>query len=301
VSNLALYSLSVLIWGSTWLAIKFQLGTVAPAVSVAWRFALAGAIMLAFSRWKRRSLRFGAGTHVWLALHGLLMFGINYVLVYRAEQSLPSGLVAVVFSLITFCNIAFLRLFFAVPVKKGNLAGAAVGFVGLAVLFGPDLAGFSMSAEHRLAVICCLVSPVVASLGNMTATYNHRRQLPIIQSSAWAMLYGALSIAAYAVICGERFTFDASTAYIVSLLYLALFGSVVAFVAYLTLLGRIGADRASYTSIAIPVVAMLLSTMFEHFRWDGWLLFGMVLCLAGNVLALGGWISRTPKASAAAR
>jgi drug/metabolite transporter (DMT)-like permease len=296
MGDLALYGLIVLIWGSTWLAIKFQLGSVAPAVSVTWRFCLAGAVMLALSRWKGLSLRLGARTHAWLALHGLLMFGINYVLIYRAEQSLPSGLVAVAFSLMTFCNILFLRLFFAVPVAMSNLAGAAVGVAGLVLLFWPDLAGFQVSPERRLAVIYCFASPLVASLGNMTATRNHRLRLPVIQTSAWGMWYGTVFIAAYALVDGERFTIDLSPGYMASLIYLALFGTVVAFLAYLTLLGRIGADRAGYTSVTIPVVAMLLSTLFEHLRWDAWLLVGMAMCLAGNVLAL-----RRPSMPAAAR
>jgi drug/metabolite transporter (DMT)-like permease len=286
MSDLALYACSVLIWGSTWLAIKFQLGVVPPAVSVAFRFAVAALILLAYSACKRLPLRFDARTHGWLALQGLLLFGINYVLVYLSEQSLTSGLVAVIFSLVAFCNIMGLRLFFSVPVKRSALAGSALGIVGVALVFWPELSHFSVSPERRLGVAFALVATAVASLGNMTATRNHRFQLPVIQANAWAMMYGAIFVAIYAVLAGQQFVFDRSAAYVASLLYLALFGSVIAFVAYLTLLGRIGADRAGYTAVAIPVVALVLSTLFEDLHWDAAMLCGLGLCLAGNVLVL---------------
>jgi drug/metabolite transporter (DMT)-like permease len=286
MSDLALYALSVVIWGSTWLAIKFQLGVVPPAVSVAWRFAAAALILLGYARVRRLPLRFDARTHLWLALHGLLLFCVNYVLVYLSEQSLTSGLVALIFSLVTFCNIVGMRLFFSVPVKRAALAGSFVGVIGVALVFWPELAHFSMSPARHLAVIFALASAVVASLGNMTATRNHRYQLPVIQANAWAMLYGAIFVSIYAMLDGQPFVFDRSLPYVVSLLYLALFGSVIAFVAYLTLLGRIGADRAGYTGVAIPIVALALSTLFEDLRWDATMIGGIALCIAGNVLVL---------------
>jgi len=286
MSDLALYALSVLIWGSTWLAIKFQLGAVPPAVSVAWRFAVAALMLMAYARIKRLSLRFDGRTHLWLVLQGLLLFGINYVLVYVSEQSLASGLVALIFSLVTFCNILGLRVFFSSPVKPAALSGAVVGVIGIALVFWPELTNFSMSPARRVGVICALLSPVFASLGNMTATRNHQHGLPVVQANAWAMLYGSIFVSLYAVLDGQPFVFERSLPYIASLLYLALFGSVIAFVAYLTLLGRIGADRAGYTGVAIPIVALALSTFFEDLRWDAAMAGGIALCVAGNVLVL---------------
>jgi drug/metabolite transporter (DMT)-like permease len=286
MSDLALYALSVLIWGSTWLAIKFQLGVVPPAVSVAWRFAAAALILLAYARYKRLPLRFDARTHRWLALQGLLLFGINYVLVYLSEQSLTSGLVAVLFSLVAFCNIVGLRLFFSVPVKPSALGGAALGIAGVALVFWPELSHFTISPARQAGVLLALIATAVASLGNMTATRLHRDRLPVIQANAWAMMYGAIFVAIYAALAGQHFVFDPSVPYVASLLYLALFGSVIAFVAYLTLLGRIGADRAGYTGVAIPVVALLLSSLFEDLRWDGTMIGGIAMCVAGNVLVL---------------
>jgi drug/metabolite transporter (DMT)-like permease len=286
MSDLALYAWAVLIWGSTWLAIKFQLGMVPPAVSVAWRFAAAALILMAYARLRRLSLRFDARTHVWLAVQGLLLFGINYVLVYLSEQTLASGLVALIFSLITFCNILGLRLFFSVPVKPVALGSAILGVIGVALVFWPELVNFSMSPERRNGAIFALIATVFASLGNMAATRSHRIGLPVIQANAWGMMYGAIFVAIYAGLDGEHFVFDGSVPYVLSLLYLALFGSVIAFVAYLTLLGRIGADRAGYTGVAIPIVALGLSTVFEDLHWDAAMVGGIAMCVAGNVLVL---------------
>jgi drug/metabolite transporter (DMT)-like permease len=286
MNDLALYGLSVLIWGSTWLAIKFQLGVVPPAVSVAWRFAAAALMLMGYCGIKRLSLRFDGRTHRWLALQGLLLFGINYVLVYLSEQSLTSGLVALIFSLIAFCNILGLRVFFSKPVKPAALWGSVLGVIGVALVFWPELARFSSSPARRLGVMFALTSTVVASLGNMTATRNHHSRLPLIQANAWAMLYGAIFVAIYAAVDGQPFAFERSIPYVVSLFYLALFGSVIAFVAYLTLLGRIGADRAGYTAVAIPIVALLLSTFFEGLHWDAMMVGGIAMCVAGNVLVL---------------
>jgi len=288
MSDLALYAVSVLIWGSTWLAIKFQLGVVPAAVSVAWRFGAAALILLGYACFKRLSLRFDGRTHLWLALQGLLLFCINYVLVYVSEQSLTSGLVAVLFSLATFCNIAGIWLFFSVPIKRAALVGSIVGVTGVALVFWPEIAQFSMSPAPRLGALFALAGAVVASLGNMTATRNHRNRLPVIEANAWAMLYGAIFTGIYALLDGEPLVFDRSLPYVGSLLYLALFGSVIAFVAYLTLLGRIGADRAGYTGVAIPIVALALSTFFEDLHWDASMVGGIAMCVAGNVLVLRG-------------
>jgi drug/metabolite transporter (DMT)-like permease len=286
VSNLALYVVAVLIWGSTWLVIKFQLGVVPPTVSVAWRFALAALMLLAYCALKRRPLAFSARDHLWIALQGVLLFGLNYTGVYLAEQYLTSGLVAVVFSIVVFMNAVGMRLFFALPIRPAVIVASIVGVAGVALVFWPELLRFSSSGEQYYGLALAVGATAVASLGNMVATRIHRRQLPLMQINAWSMLYGALFNAALAFATGQRFAFDISWPYIASLIYLSLFGSAVAFGAYLTLMRRIGADRASYVAVAIPVVALLLSSAFEQLRWQLETFLGVALCLAGNLLML---------------
>jgi drug/metabolite transporter (DMT)-like permease len=286
MSNLGLYTVAVLIWGSTWLVIKFQLGVVSPVVSVAWRFALAAAMLLAYSAARRRPLRFSARDHLWIALQGMLMFGLNYVGVYLAEQDLTSGLVAVVFSIVVSMNAVGMRVFYSQPIRTVTIVAAFIGVAGVALVFWPEIRGLSNSAVQLRGLEVALAATAIASLGNMVAARIHRRGLPVMQVNAWAMLYGAALVALVAVASRQRFSFDLSWPYVASLVYLSLFGSALAFGAYLTLMRRIGADRASYTAVAIPVVALLLSSVFEQLRWQFATFAGVALCVAGNVLML---------------
>ena len=272
------------IWGSTWLAIKFQLGVIPPAVSVVWRFVLAALMLLAFAKCKRLPLRFAPREHLWLALQGFSMFGINYVGVYLAEQYLPSGLVALIFSLTAFLNIVFMRQFYGTAIRPRDAVGACIGIAGIALVFWPEVARFS--SNELPGLIYALGATIMASLGSMVAMRNQRACMPVVQVNGWGMLYGAISVALYAWLNGDRLAFDWSYPYVVSLLYLALFGSVLAFGAYITLMGRIGAGRAGYASVAIPIVALMLSTLVEGLRWQIAMVTGIALCLAGNLLVL---------------
>ncbi len=281
-----LFLVPCVIWGTTWLVIKFQLGVVAPEASVAYRFGIASLLLFGWCLLRGVGLRFDAGAHASFALLGLLNFGINYVLVYLSEGYLTSGLVAVLFALLVFWNLAGARVFFGSPAPRAVVAGAALGLLGVALLFWPDLAGLHPAPGRGLGVALALLGSLVASSGNLFSQRLYGRGVPIVPSTAWAMGYASLAVGLYCAVRGIPFAFDPSPAYLASLLYLAVFGSVFAFVAYLTLLRRIGAGRAGYTAAVIPVVAMGASTAFEGYRWSGLALAGMGLVLAGNVLVL---------------
>lgn len=286
MNNLGLYLSSVLIWGSTWYAITFQLGKVPPEVSVAYRFALASAILFLWCGARGLRLAFSWRDHAWMALQGALLFGINYVLVYLAEGQISSGLVAVAFSSIVFLNILGAQLFFGTPVTRLMLVGAALGIGGVALVFLPELG--RAAADHRTVrgLAYAIISTVFASLGNLLASRNQRMGLPVIQLNTFGMMYGALFVGLYALFAGRPFVFDGSVGYLLSISYLALFGSVLAFGAYLTLVGRIGAGRAGYVGAAIPIVALLLSTFFEALRWHVYTILGIAFCVGGNILVL---------------
>jgi drug/metabolite transporter (DMT)-like permease len=285
MSNLALYLTSVLIWGSTWIAITFQYGKVAPEVSVAYRFALAALLLAAWCRFRNLSLRFTGREHGWLALQGALMFGINYVCVYLAEQRIPSGLTALIFSLIAILNLFGARLFFATPLAGKAVAGAVLGVAGVALMCLPGATALQ-GQQARSGLILALVGTVAASLSNLLSQRNQRRGIPVMQGNAVGMAYGAAFVGLYGWLVGRPFAFDTSARYLGSLAYLAIFGSILAFGAYLTLVGRIGAGRAGYAMVAIPVVALGLSTFFEGLHWEWRLALGVALCLGGNVLVL---------------
>jgi drug/metabolite transporter (DMT)-like permease len=288
MSSLGLYLISVLIWGSTWLAITFQFGTVPPAVSVAYRFALAGLILFAWARLKGLRLTFSRSDHLWMALQGLLLFGINYMCVYYAETEITSGLVAVAFSLLVVMNIIGVRIFFGTPLKPATVLGATLGIGGVVLVFLPEIGRDAGRGNPTLGVAFALVGALTASLGNIVAYRNHGRGLPVVQMNTFGMLYGALFVGLFALVTRQPYLFDWSPRYLLSLVYLAVFGSILAFGAFLALLGRIGADRAGYVTVAIPIVALLLSGLFEGLRWRMSLGFGILLCLAGNVAILWG-------------
>ena len=286
MSNTLLYLITVFIWGSTWLAITFQLGTVDPALSIAYRFSLAALVLVLYSRWRKLSLRFSAREHLFIALQGLLLFSLNYIMVYLAELSLTSGMVAIVFSMVVFLNVFFGALLLGDSIQPRVLVGAAVGVLGLVLIFWPELSGFSLDNERALGLLLAVTGALSASLGNIASARNQRHGLPVIQVNAIGMAYGALFMALLVLLRGAPLRFEFTFGYVISLLYLAIFGSVVAFGSYLTLLGRIGPGRAGYAMVLFPVIALILSTLYEGLRWDLLGAIGAVLVVAGNVLIL---------------
>jgi drug/metabolite transporter (DMT)-like permease len=284
--NLFLYLVTVLIWGSTWLAIKFQLGSVDPILSVVYRFTLSSLILLAFAGLRRINLRFTARQHLFFALQGALLFSMNYLLVYLAEQRLTSGLVAVIFSTLVFMNILIGALFLGTPVRWNVLVGALIGLVGITLVFLPELTAFSLQDSGFVGLLLGLAGTLSASIGNLVAARNQRERLPVVQTNAFGMGYGAILMILIALITGASFTIEVTPAYILSLVYLAVFGSVIAFGAYLTLLGRIGADRAAYSSLLFPLVALGLSTLFEGYLWSAPAIVGVLLVVVGNFIVL---------------
>lgn len=284
--NLFYFAMSAFIWGSTWLAIKFQLGVVDPLVSIFYRFLLAALILLAYSAWRKLDLRYKLIDHAGMALLGALLFGFNYWLVYLAEVELTSGLVAVLFSTIIFLNILNSALFLKTGIRLRVVLSALLGFSGIILVFKDEIISFSFSNSSSTAFLLALLGAFTASLGNITSAWLQRRKLPIVQSNAFGMLYGALLMLGIALASGTPLTFDFQPGYSFSLIYLALFGSVIAFGSYLTLLGNIGPDKSAYVTLVIPIIALVLSTLFESYRWDLTGLAGVAIIMTGNVLVL---------------
>ncbi|MFC4161560.1 DMT family transporter [Chitinimonas lacunae] len=289
--NSVLYLAAVLIWGSTWIAITFQFGHVPATVSVAYRFLLAGSLLLLWCGWRGHPLRLPPKVMGWIAFQGALMFCANYVCVYEAERHIPSGLMAVLNSTMVALNLFGLRLAFGQPVESKSIWGAGLGVVGVALVFWPELAQLNRP-DIRYGALIGLLAVLFASLGNLVAQRNRNHDVPLLPSIGYGMVVGGAMSLVLAVLSGQPLRFDPSLRYVGSLLYLALFGSIIAFSAYLTLLGRIGAARAGYTAILIPIVALLISTAFEGFVWQPATFLGMVLAVFGNWVMLGdvrGW------------
>jgi drug/metabolite transporter (DMT)-like permease len=286
MQNVLFYLITVIIWGSTWLAIKFQLGMVSPELSISYRFWLSAAILLMYSLARRLPLRFSWRAHAFMALQGFFLFSLNYIMVYLAEGYLPSGLVAIIFSMIVIFNVIFGAIFLHNPIRMNVIIGALVGFAGLIIVFWPEISSFDFSSHKTLGVILTFLGATSASLGNIISARNQRNRLPVIQTNVYGMAYGALFMLVLALFRDPRLTFDPSMGYVLSLLYLAIFGSVIAFYTYLTLLGKIGPDRAAYVNVLFPIIALLLSTLFEGMTWGLPQFAGVALVLLGNAIAL---------------
>jgi drug/metabolite transporter (DMT)-like permease len=286
--NWLLFLVPSLIWGTTWLTIKFQLGVVTPEVSVAYRFGLASLVLFTWCLARSVPLRFDARTHASFALLGVLQYGFGYVLVYLSEGYLPSGVVAVVFVLMVAWNLVGARVFFASPLSLPVLAGAGLGMAGVTLVFSSELSHVAAAPGQVRGVVLAVLATMAQSAGNLWSQRLYTRGMAIPPSTAFAMLYASMAVALYCLLRGLPFRFDTSPAYLASLVYLAVFGSVLAFIGFLTLLQRIGVGRAGYTSAVIPVLAMATSTVFEGYRWSLVALSGMALVLAGNVMVLRG-------------
>ena len=274
------------IWGSTWFAIKFQLGQVDPLVSVAYRFMIAGLLLMVFSLIRKLNFRFTLREHLLMILQGIILFGFNYWLVYLAEMNLASGIVAIIFSFSIFTNIFFNYLLLKGKIRREVMAGAVLGIAGTFLIFNHELKNSEQMPIGYQALMFCFGSIILASLGNILSKYNQTRKLPVIQTNAYGMTYGSLAMILMVPLSGRSFSFEVSFPYIASLFYLAIFGSIVAFTLYLKLVGDIGPDRAGYTTLVAPVIALIISSFFENYQWGIVAVFGVILLFAGNILAL---------------
>ncbi len=286
MKNAFLFITPVLIWGSTWYVIKFQVGDVDPMLSVSYRFGIAGILMLIICRLWGMKMDFTHKEHGFILLQGLLLFGFNYWIIYMSELYLTSGLVGLIFSLLVFMNILNGRLFMKTPFETKVIIGGFLGLVGTGFVFKEDLAGFSLSDGKIIGLIFAITATYIASLGNITSARNQKAGIPVIQSNAYGMFYGAVAMFLIALISGKEISFDPSLSYTISLFYLAILGSVVAFGAYLTLVGNIGASKAAYVSLVAPIIALTISTFLEDYTWTAFSLSGAAMILAGNVIAL---------------
>jgi drug/metabolite transporter (DMT)-like permease len=281
-----LFIASTVIWGSTWLVITYQLGVVPAAVSVVWRFLLAGLLLMAYCAVTRRPLRFSHSDHHLFAAQGALMFSFNYLFVYWAEQHVVSGLVAVAFSTLTFMSLFAQRMTFGTAITRRALLGALLGVSGVAVLFLPELLASKGDRETALGMVYAVVGTFLAALGGIVAGRIQQRGLPVMATSAWGMLYGAAASAIVVLCTGVPWAFDARVPYLLSLIYLAVFGTVLAFLAYLTLMRKVGMANASYVNVCTPVVALLLSALVEGYRFTFYSVAGIALAVAGNIIVL---------------
>ena len=282
--NAFLFIGTVLIWGTTWLAIAFQVGEVAVEVSVFYRFALATIIqvilLISFGKIKWVPFR----EHRWFVLQGWFLFCFNFLLFYNASVYTTSGLIAVVFSMATIFTLINAFLFHRQLPNFQSVAGAVLGMAGVCFIFWQDLIEGGWSSSNLHGLLLSIAGTYCFSLGNLVSQHQQKQGRNVITANTYALVYGSITLGLWCLFRGHAFEIDYSTRYLASLAYLIIPGTIVAFTLYLNLVGRVGADRAAYCTVLFPVVALSLSTVFENYQWTLLSLIGVALALAGNVV-----------------
>ena len=281
--ELLLYSMVVFGWSTSWLPLKWQLGVVAPEVSLLWRFVIAATVMVLITIYLRQSLMFHWRTHLRLALLGLCIFSTNFAFFYHGGKGVASGLLAVVFSSASLVNVLMTAVLGRSRPRIAHLLAAMVGLTGVVCLFWPEL---QLSNTALTSLALCLIGTLFFCTGNMVSAACQKRGIPVFASASWGMLYGACYLALFSFISNHEFTIEPTAKYVLGLVWLALVSSVMTFAAYLSLIGRIGPNRAGYATVIFPVFALLISTIFESYTWSSLAFIGLGLVICGNVIML---------------
>jgi drug/metabolite transporter (DMT)-like permease len=279
-----------IIWGTTWYAITWQLGTVDPVASLTWRFGLAALIILVGCAATGRSLRLTRGQHLAALGQGAFVFAISYTFTYAAEGHVTSAIVAVVFATLAFLNLVLFRVVVRQKASREAWFGATLGIVGVAVLSGGEAMRAGFDARALTGIGLALLAVTSSAVGNYFSWKGQQLGTAILPQTGWAMAYGTAMLVLHGLVTGARFTLDLSPGYLISLAHLSILGSVVAFLVYFAVARARGYALASYISALTPPIAMLVSVVFEDARFGWTALVGLVLVLAGQALLI-----RAPK------
>jgi len=281
MSDRFLFWAPTLIWATTWHAILYQLGETPALYSVALRFGLASLLLFLIARWRGESVATQPRMHGWLLLTGAVQYGLNYLCTYEAEKYLPSGLVAVLFSLMIFTNALGGMLVFGQHMTRRFWWSGVVGVVGIALIFWPDIAAARNTPGVLLDIGLAMTAVTLASVGNMLTLRMTRQGMALVPLLGWSMGYGAASLLSIAWASGVAFQLDVRPSYWLSLMYLSALGSVAAFLLYFKLAQRQGPGRAALVGMVIPAIALLVSAALEAWRPSMVSASGIALCLAG--------------------
>ena len=286
MNNLILFTVTLFCWSPTWYIIKFQLGFVDPLVSVFYRFIIASLIIFLYLVIKKKSLKFSFNQHIWFLIFGTCLYSINYAFFYLSNTYLISAFPAIVFSTVVIMNILGERFYFKKKPSIKTLVGVTIGMIGIIIIFNDEIFSFSFDNYKHIGLLLALLGTFCASTGNMVHQRNLNNNFPLIETIAFAMLYGSLVTLLITQIKGTDLLFEFTFSYIASLAYLSIIGSIFAFIFYLRLLEKVGPGRAGYVGVVMPVIALLISTIFENLAWQIDLIVGLPILLIGALLVL---------------
>ncbi len=284
--NGVLYGITILIWGSSWIMIKFQVEIVSASISVFYRFFLAAIILQCLCLIKRQKSVYALREYIFIAIQGFCLFAVNYWLFYLSAEYLSSGLMALIFSTIVVMNMINGRIWFGTTINLKMVFGAMMGISGLTLVFWPEIQWEDSNYNMFKGLLLAFVATYFSSLGNIVSVRNQKKGIPVFYSNAYAMTFGCLTMLMITMITDEHWNFSWNPQFLLSLVFLSVFASVVGFWCYLTLLGRVGADRGAYATLIFPIVALSISTVFEGYQWSLIAISGVVLILLGNFIIL---------------
>lgn len=287
MSNALLFSLCSLIWGSTWMAIGYQINAVDTTVAVAWRFTLAALCLGIICVVRRLPMRFSFNLHLRMATVGLLLYCLNYSLLYYAQHYIVSALLALMSTCIIYFNVLLRRWWYGHPIRLEVVAGATVGGSGMALLFVPEFQQLAINDGLILGVTLAMLSFLLAATGNVMSERILLKQVPVMTMNFYAMSYALLFLYPSALLQDAAFVLPSAPSFYLSLFYLAIVGTVAAFGLYMQLLKQMGADKAAYVVLVYPLVALVLSTLFEGYQWTVFSALGVVVVIVGSALAMG--------------
>ena len=287
MNNATLFTLCCLIWGSTWIAITYQIGHTSETFAIALRYLLASLCLGGYCLIRRLPLHFPLHIHVKMAAVGVFLYSLNYTLLYVAQAHIISALLALMSSCIIYINVVLRRWWLSEPIRKEVVLGATFGLVGIICLFVPEFSKVSMDAALAMGLAIAFVSFFCASTGNVISERILSLGTPVIQMNFYAMSYAMILLFITSLVMPGALVIPTSTEFYLSLFYLALFGSVFAFGAYMKLLKQMGADKAAYVVLVYPMVALVISTFFEGYTWSLLSVIGVLVILMGNAIAMG--------------
>ncbi|NGX89273.1 EamA family transporter [Rahnella sp. Lac-M11] len=282
--NVFLYISVIIIWGTTWFAIYLQQGAVPVTVSIFYRFLLSAVIMLVALLAARRLRLLALKDHLFCMVQGCCVFCFNFYCFYHAAAYITSGLESVIFSMAVLFNAFNGMLFFRQKLAPAVIPASLLGLSGIVTLFWHDLSATHIAPELLKGIGLSLLGTYGFSLGNMISSRHQRHGLDVLSTNTYAMFYGTAVMGALSLVQGASFAIDLRPQYLGSLVYLSVFGSVLAFGMYFTLVGRIGASQAAYSTLLFPLVALTVSTFYEGYQWHINAIVGLALILLGNLV-----------------
>ena len=289
-SNLILFLGALFFWSATWSIIGLTQVNIDldPTISVFIRFIIAGLIILIFVALTKRKLIFSIKDHIYFFVLGIFLYSGNYIFFYNSNVYLPSNIPATVFCLLTIFNILGEKLIFKKTITTLTFLGALLGITGIAIIFFNDFLSFNLNAGTTIGLIFALLATLSASVGNLIAIYNKRNfNIPLLQNVAFAMIYGAVVALLLAIIKGSKFYIPVTNlSYMIGLSYLIIFGSIISFLCYIRFIENTSASTGGYIGVAMPVLALIISMIFEDVKPDIYFLSGLPIALLGLLLIL---------------